>query len=231
MTQSHSLALIEYAGTSVLGVLDVSNPTYPTLLCWIRYADGGAFVQSPNQVLFWSGAALESIDLSSLKVSQTGRLAATPIELAYSPDGTVVAYRSTDGAGAITTHLESGGVDHVLYVQQPIGGHGGAPGGPTDQLEFSADGALLLDYSTFRPQSGPQQMLVFDVRQVLASQPGAAATPVFQSASSQGGVWSLSGGTLYFYAMPAGSTQGLEYLVQPGQGQPQPLSGALSVVS
>src|SRR5450759_5888077 len=76
VTATHGLALFEYANSSVLGVLDVSNPLKPALLCWLSGAKGGRFNQSATQIVFWIGDELGTADLSSGKVVQTGTLKA-----------------------------------------------------------------------------------------------------------------------------------------------------------
>src|SRR5450759_1320240 len=76
VTATHGLALFEYASSSVLGVLDVSNPLKPVLLCWLSGAQGGRFNQSATQIVFWIGDKLGTAHLRSGKVVQTGTLKA-----------------------------------------------------------------------------------------------------------------------------------------------------------
>src|SRR5258708_8845338 len=80
VTATHGLALYEYAGASVLGILDVSDPLKPTLLCWLSGASGGRFDQAPNEIVFWIGNKLGAADLTSGNVVQTDTLPNTPTE-------------------------------------------------------------------------------------------------------------------------------------------------------
>jgi hypothetical protein len=172
-----------------LDILDVSNPLKPSLACTLSPADGARFL-SATRVIFWVGDALGTADLTSGIVTRAGRLPAIAANGTFSADGTKFAYRVFDNAGGMSTHLYVAGSDRTLYVQEPIGGHGG-PGpsfGPFDQLEFSPDGSLLLDFYTFRPASGPAPLMVFR----------SDGTILFQSTTAPGGAWSPVGATLFF---------------------------------
>jgi Tol biopolymer transport system component len=142
----------------------------------------------------------------------TARLAARVGTGAFSNDGKKFAYRSYDDGGTVSLHLFSAGSDRTLYVQQPMGGHGG-PGpsfGPFDQLAFSPDGSLLLDYLLFRPPSGPPNLRVFR----------ADGSILFQVAGAPGGAWTPTGNTLFFFAHnPPGSAGDLMKLDASGQRQ------------
>src|SRR5260370_2338392 len=106
VTATHGLALYEYAGASVLGILDVSDPLKPTLLCWLSGANGGRFDQAPNEIVFWIGDRLGAADLTSGKVVQTDTLPNTPTEGSFSSDRTDLAYRTSDASAAgISLHL------------------------------------------------------------------------------------------------------------------------------
>jgi hypothetical protein len=194
VTATHGLALFEYANTSVLGVLDVSIPLRPVLLCWLSGAQGGRFNQSATQIVFWMGDKLGTADLTSQKVVQTDTLPATPFEGFFSSDGMQFAYRVGDDTNVgITTHLYRRG-DHrdlTLYSQAPIGGHGGPPYGPLDQLTFSPDNKELLDFYEFRPPSGtPPNFMVFKT---------ADGSVVYQLATAAFGAWAATGSTVYFF--------------------------------
>jgi hypothetical protein len=194
VTATHGLALFEYAGTSVLGILDVSNPLKPTLLCWLSGASGGRFDQAPNQIVFWVGNTLGAVDLNSGKVVQTDTLPATPSEGTFTSDGAQFAYRVGDDPNSgLSTHLyrRSNHRDITLYSQDPIGGHGGLPYGPLDQLLFSPDNKLLLDYLEFRPNSGtPPRFMVF--RTIDGS-------IAYQLETAAFGAWAPTGSTVYFF--------------------------------
>jgi hypothetical protein len=194
VTATHGLALFEYAGSSVLGVLDVSNPLKPVLLCWLSGADGGRFNQSATQIVFWIGDKLGTADLNSEKVVQTDTLPAVPSEGFFSSDGSQFAYRVGDDTNAgLSTHLYRRG-DHrdlTLYSQAPIGGHGGPPYGPLDQLTFSPDNKELLDYYAFRPLSGtPPKFMVFKT---------ADGSVAYQLDTAAFGAWAATGSTAYFF--------------------------------
>jgi hypothetical protein len=192
-------------------ILDVSNPLKPSLACTLSPAQGARFL-SATRVIFWVGDALGTADLISGTVTRSARLPAVAGTGAFSADGTKFAYRAFDNAGGMSTHLYVAGSDRTLYVQEPIGGHGG-PGpsfGPFDQLEFSPDGSLLLDFYTFRPASGPAPLMVFR----------SDGTTLFQSTAAPGGAWSPVGATLFFpvWDQP-GVTNELDRLDATGQRQ------------
>jgi len=219
VTATHALALLAYTDTTVLGILDVSSPFKPTLLCWLSPAQGGRFDQSSSRVIFWAGDKLGSADLATGKVVETDQLPATPSKGAFSADGKLFAYRVGDDNVGVSTHVHGIGYDRTLYTEEPIGGHGGPPYGPLDQLEFSADGTQLLDYYDFRPTSGPPKLLVFRT---------ADWASVFQSASAPaGGVWSRSGNTPYFFVWgPQPPTGELDTLDT--NGGPHTVAGSLN---
>jgi len=192
-------------------MLDVSDPLKPYLACTLSPAYGARFL-SDTKLAFWVGDQLGTADLSSGAITQTAHLPASAGTGAFSADGTEFAYRSYDDAGAMTTHLFVNGSDRTLYVQGPLGGHGG-PGpsfGPFDQLEFSPDGSLLLDYSLFRPPSGPSNLIVFKTDGSI----------LFQTPGALGGAWSPTGSTLFFYdSTPSGLAGDLDRLDANGQRQ------------
>jgi hypothetical protein len=178
----------------VLGILDVSDPLKPTLLCWLSGASGGRFVQSPTQIAFWNGNKLGSADLTSGKVVHTDNLPIVPAEGSFSSDGAQFAYRTgDDSVTGMSLHLYSRGDqrDLTLYTQDPIGGHGGPPYGPLDQLVFSPDNKLLLDFFEFRPMSGtPPRFMVFRATD------GSVA---YQLETAAFGAWAPAGSTAYFF--------------------------------
>jgi hypothetical protein len=194
VTATHGLALFEYANSSVLGVLDVSNPLKPVLLCWLSGAKGGRFNQSATQIVFWIGDKLGTADLTSGKVAQTDTLPAVPSEGFFSSDGMQFAYRTGDDTNVgMSTHLYRRG-DHrnlTLYSQAPLGGHGGPPYGPLDQLAFSPDNKELLDFYEFRPPSGtPPRFMVFRT---------ADGSVAYQLETAAFGAWAATGSTVYFF--------------------------------
>ena len=194
VTATHGLALFEYFGTSVLGVLDVSDPLKPTLLCWLTRAQGGRFDRSPTQIVFWNGNQLGSADLASGKVVLTDTLPNTPSEGSFSSDGKEFAYRVGDSTVAgLSSHLyrRADHRDITLYAQDPIGGHGGSPDGPLDELLFSPDNQLLLDFNDFRPSSGtPPRFMVFRTSD---------ASIAYQLETAALGAWAPTGSTVYFF--------------------------------
>jgi hypothetical protein len=194
VTATHALVLFEYANSSVLGVLDVTDPLKPNLLCWLSGAKGGRFVQASTQIAFWMDDKLGTADLASGKVVQTDTLPAVPAEGFFSGDGALFAYRVGDDTNAgLTTHLyrRADHRDLALYTQAPIGGHGGPPYGPQDQLTFSPDSKELLDYYEFRPLSGtPPHFIVFRA---------ADGSVAYQLDTGAFGAWSPTGSTVYFF--------------------------------
>ena len=188
----HPLLLLQPGGiTPELAVLDVLDPLKPQHLCKLSPADGGRFI-SATKIAFWLGQQIGVADLMSDAVAETAELP-TSTGVAFSPDGSAFAYGTGDDTlGTIGTskHLNDGGSDRTLFTQGPIGGHGGPPYGPLDQLEFSADGRYLLAYSLFRPTPGPANFLVYRRDGSLA----------FQSNTASFGAWAPTGSKLYFLA-------------------------------
>jgi hypothetical protein len=194
VTATHGLALYEYGDAKVLVILDVSVPLKPTLLCWLSGASGGRFDQSPNQIVFWTGNKLGAADLTSGKVVQTDTLPNVPSEGFFSGDGAQFAYRTGDNSVTrLSLHLYrlANHRDITLYSQDPIGGHGGSPLGPLDQLLFSPDNKLLLDYYDFRPSSGtPPRFMLFRT---------ADGSIDYQLETAAFGAWAPTGSTVYFF--------------------------------
>jgi len=190
-------------------MLDVSNPLKPALVCRLTPAYGAHFL-SDTKLTFWIDDQIGTADLSSGAITQTARLTARAGTGAFSADGTKFAYRVFDESGGMSTHLYVNGSDRTLYTQEPLGGHDG-PGlsfGPVDQLQFSPDGSLLLDFFAFRPQSGPANFIVFR----------ANGSILFQSTTSTSGAWSPVGNTLYFLGHnQPGPTGELDSLTADGQ--------------
>jgi len=202
VTATHGLALYSLPiSPPMLEVLDISNPLKPALLCTLGPAQGGHFDQVHNQLLFFIGDQMGMADLTSGTVVQTQRLPVPAFQGAFSRDGATFAYRSSDAAGSISTHLNSGGYDRTLYTQEPIGGHGGpaAGQGPVNELEFSPDGAELLDYDTFRPPSGPDKFLVYRIAGILGTYAPPDSFLIFHANGAHAGAWSSSGTTLYLF--------------------------------
>lgn len=185
------LNLFPSTGSSgaVLEVLDVTDPLKPRLMCTLIPADGGEFGASSHEVFFWSGNMIGSADLAAGTIAAVGEVPQGSTVGAYDRTHRQVAYTVPGDGDGFTRHLlVLGGQDRTLYVQQPIGGHGGPPCGPYGQLQFSPDGTELLDYSTFRPVSGPANLMVFK----------SDGTILFQQAGISFGIWAPSGSVLYF---------------------------------
>jgi len=221
VTATHGLALYELATTPpILEVLDVSIPLRPTLLCLLSPAQGGSFDQAPNEVVFWIGDQLGSADLSSGQVVLTARLPVPAFRVVYSHDGATFAYRaSVDAAGSISTRIDGAGYDRELYLQAPLGGHGGPPPGvgPFDQLEFSPDGKELLDFDSFRPPTGPDNFLVYRTTGILGTYASPDSFLIFHSTTTVSGVWGPTGSTLYFFMSTQGTTGEVDSLDVNGQ--------------
>jgi hypothetical protein len=189
---ARALAIYRYPSThGFIELLDVSNPLKPYLACTLMPA-GGTHILSDTKLAFWNGDQLGTVDLSSgTPITMTAHLAGRAETGAFSNDGKKFAYRTYDSAGGFRLQVFSAGSDLTLYYQEPMGGHGG-PGptfGPIDQVAFSPDGSLLLDYLIFRPPSGPPTLNVFRTDGSL----------LFQTAGGSGAVWSPTGNTLFFY--------------------------------
>jgi hypothetical protein len=220
--------LFAYGISNVLGIVDVSNPIKPSFLCTLSPAQGGRFIQSRDTVAFWTGDRLGSVDLSTGKVVQTGRLPQTPFEGFFSRDGAMFGYRAGDSAGRIYTNINSGSLNRTLYTQEPLGGHGGTPWGPVDQLEFSPDGSELLDFFSFRPPSGPDNFLVYRTANILTSSAPSDSFLVVHSTKVVDGVWSPTGNALYFYGpLPPPDTGGQLFSLDPS-GQTRTAASGLN---
>jgi hypothetical protein len=191
-THISATALAIYRPTLIpefVELLDVSNPLKPTLACTLSPVSG-VRILSATKLAFWTGNELGRADLTSGAITPTARLAARADSGAFSRDGSKFAYRHYDDVSGMSLHLYVAGSDQSLYTQEPLGGHGG-PGpsfGPIDQLEFSPDGTLLLDFNIFRPQSGPAGLAVFK----------SDGSILFQSTTATGGAWSPTSNTLFF---------------------------------
>jgi hypothetical protein len=211
VSAAHAMAVYRPLVTPPLvEILDTSNPLKPSVACTLSPAQGARFL-SGTKVAFWVGDELGTADLISGVVTRKSRIPAVAGGGSFSADGTKFAYRAFDAAGGMSTHLYVAGSDKTLYVQEPLGGHGG-PGpsfGPFDQLEFSPDGTLLLDFYS-RPQSGPASFIVFKSDGSIS----------FQSKMAANGTWSPRGNTLFFflYGQP-GLTGELDKLAPDGQRQ------------
>jgi hypothetical protein len=137
---------------------------------------------------------LGTADLASGKVIQTDTLSAVPYEGFFSADGAQFAYRVGEVTNVgLTTHLyrRADHRDMTLYSQAPIGGHGGPPYGPIDQLTFSPDNKELLDFYEFRPLSGTTPHFM-----VFRTTDGSVA---YQLDTGAFGAWSPTGSTVYFF--------------------------------
>ena len=185
----HPLLLLQPGSISPeLAVLDVSDPLRPRQLCKLSPANGGRFV-SATKVAFWAGQHIGVADLTSDVVAGTAELPELSGAV-FSHDGTALAYRVGNETTGTTTHINDAGTDRTLFTEAPIGGHGGPPYGPLTQLEFSADGRYLLEFSVFRPTSGPANFLVY----------GKDGSLAFQSTTAEFGAWAPSASKLYFLA-------------------------------
>lgn len=186
MTTARALTL--YAYNPALDVLNVTNPVQPKLLCFIPNASGGRFL-SATTVALWNPSIAEVMDITTGKVFRSQKLSAPPYEGAFTADAALFAYRVAASDGTETMHLldMTNGRDRLLYMQAPMGGHGGVPGGPRYQLLFSPDGKELLDFDIFRPQSGPASLQVFRLDGSI----------LFQTNDGMAGIWAPTGATLY----------------------------------
>lgn len=184
---SHSMVLMQGARDATLEVWDTTEIGQPRHICTILSAQWGRFFSSLS-VGFSSGGSLGEGQLSLTgEIKPIGQTTAYPGLGAFNYDGTF-AYESGSLDGTATFHIFREGVDHAILTFPPIGSHGGAPWGPTQQMQFSSDGQYVLDFNIFRQGAGPPAFIVF-------RRDGSIA---FQSATAEFGTWSLYGNKLYF---------------------------------
>lgn len=198
------------ATESELLVLDTVDPIHPIKDCALRPAAGGRLI-SATRIAFWLGASLRAADLVTGSVTTSGQLPAIPSNAAFSSDGSEVAYQVGDDTNTgVSTHLFIAGTDRTLLTRAPIGGHGGPPWGPVNQLEFSAEGNYLLTYSLFGDIGGRPNFLVFTT----------SGSTAFQSSTAKFGVWTRTGTQLYFLAATeAGGIGGDVHRWDPSAGE------------
>ena len=177
-----------------LTVLDVANPTQPRSICDIRPTAGGRFL-SNGQVAFWTrDQELGTADLATGTVTITGHVSHVIGGGAFSRDGSVFAYRSTDPGGTLTLYMHYlDGSERLLLSRPPVGGHGGPVGGPTSALSFSPDGQHLLSYDLFITPDDPTPH--FEVFSLTGT--------VEMKGDYSMGTWSPSSGASLFYLRPA----------------------------
>lgn len=208
---THNLMLFEFptANPPILELVDVSNPLKPSALCTLIPAQGGRFYGAANKVVFWTASKLGSVDLVTGQVTQIAQLPENAFDGTYSADGSLFAYRSNRTDGSIATHIfrrDKG--DLALYSVPPVGGHGGGPVGPRDQLQWSPDGTELLDYSEFE---SPPNFEVFK----------SDGSIVFQSTEAWRGSWAPTGASLYLYVNSPNGDTDFTLARLAGSGRPQ----------
>lgn len=190
-TTAPDMVLNRYPGSSppLLEVLDTTDPLKPRLLCTLIPADGGEFGRSSHEVVFWLRNELGLADLAAGTITTIGKVPPGASIGTYSRSRGDVVYTVPGEADGFTRHLlQSSGPDRTLYTQQPIGGHGGPPCGPYSQHQFSPDSTALLDYTTFRPTTGPANLMLFKTDGTL----------IFQQTGQSFGLWAPTGSVLYF---------------------------------
>lgn len=191
-------------------VLDVANPLHPALACVLSNASGGGRFISGTKFVFWNATFVGTADLQTGNISWTRAFLNPPAVVSFSPDGANWAYMTFDDSGAQQTHLVIAGKDKVVLSRAPIGGHGGVPWGPVNQLEFSASGQYLLTYTLFADEGGQPNFIIYALDGTVA----------FKSTTAKFGAWDRAGNRLYFLAATAvGETSGTVVSWDPG-GQP-----------
>jgi hypothetical protein len=190
-------ALVLFAYTPGLNVVDATDPVHPKLLCSVAGASGGRFV-SATTVAVWNTYTAEVVDITNGKVVRSQKLPASPFEGAFTSDAGLFAYRVEHPDGSDSVHIldMASGTDRVLYTQAPLGGHGGPIGGPVVQLQFSPDGTELLDFDIFRPQGGTASLQVLRLDGSI----------IFQASDGVAGMWAPTGATLYMVVREADQT-------------------------
>src|SRR5579885_3083655 len=178
-------------GAGELLVMDAVSRAAPTLDCLLSPAAGGRFVSS-TLIAFWLGSSLFTADIGSGAIVLASNLPVAPTQGAFSSDGSRFAYRVGDDTGGLSDHLFVAGRDLTLITRPGIGGHGGPPYGPYDELAFSADAQYLLTDDSFGANfpSGPPNFVVYDM----------SGKTVFQSGTAAFGEWAPHGDKLYFLA-------------------------------
>ena len=215
----HPLALVLAIGetASGLAVMDIADPTHPVQVCQLNNASRGRFIAA-MKIAFWTTQFLGVVDLVTSSVNWSRAFVDSPSNVAFSPDGSKWAYVVGDETSGQTTHLVVAGKDQTILTRTPIGGHGGLPYGPVDQLQFSAHGDYLLTYNAFGEKGGQPNFMVFAMDGSVA----------LQSPSAKFGVWDKAGNRLYFLAPTvAGDIRGQVRSWDPG-GTPVVRSGVLT---
>ncbi len=171
--------------------MDAVNPAAPVQDCVLAPAAGGRFVSS-TLIAFWLGSSLFTADIGSGAITLASNLPVAPSQGAFSPDGSRFAYRVGDDTSGLSDHLFVAGRDLTLITRPGIGGHGGPPYGPYDELAFSGDAQYLLTDDSFGANfaSGPPNFVVYDM----------SGKTVFQSGTAAFGEWAPHGDKLYFLA-------------------------------
>jgi hypothetical protein len=194
--------------TSGLAVLDVADPLHPVPSCQLLNAISGRFI-SATKIAFWYSTFVGIADLETGNLNWSRAFLNEPASVVFSPDGSSWAWLEGP-AEAGATHLVVGGQDKVVLTRTPIGGHGGPPWGPVDQVAFSATGQYLLTYTLFGAPGGPPNFMVFALD----------GSKAFSSTTAKFGAWDRSGNRLYFLAATnAGAISGTVKSWDPG-GQP-----------
>jgi hypothetical protein len=215
----HPLVLVQAIGESGSGlaVMDLVDPLHPVQVCQLNNAKSGRFI-SATRIAFWTTQFLGVVDLSTSGVNWSRAFVDSPATVAFSPDGTRWAYVADDANVGRVTHLVVAGKDQTILTRAPVGGNGGAPYGPLEQLQFSAQGDYLLTYTAFRDADGQPNFMVFAMNGSVA----------FQSLTAKFGVWDRAGNRLYFLAVTtAADIKGQVHSWDPG-GQPVVRSGNLA---
>jgi dipeptidyl aminopeptidase/acylaminoacyl peptidase len=128
----------------------------------------------------------------------------------WSPDGTLLAYVTSDASG-VNLHLRSGGGDRVLTTLGAVPARGVNPTEDQSYLEFSPDGAYFALAQTYA-SSGPQLQVWKVTSGTLAySQPTATMA-----------TWGSAGSKLYFRHLQAATI----YAWQPVGGNAQAFAQA-----
>lgn len=197
--------------------MDLVDFLHPVQACQLNNAKSGRFI-SATKIAFWTTQFLGTVDLATSSVNWSRAFVDSPANVVFSPDGSKWAYTTGDESTGRITHLVVKGTDRKILTRASIGGHGAPPYGPLDQLQFSAHGDYLLNYTAFGDAGGQPNFMVFAMNGSIA----------FKSSTAEFGVWDRAGNRLYFLASTsAGDIRGQVRSWDPG-GQPVVRSGDLT---
>lgn len=214
-TSAREAVLVMKGGTSKV-LADVTDPIHPKTLCTLTGLWQPQLVTSTE--MSWAASqhapgipgpsVIATLDVSSgtpaVVTSWQGGGYLDGIH-AWSPDGTLLVYLTSDTSG-VSLHLRSGGGDRVLTTLGAVPARGVNPSEDESYLEFSPDGAYFALVQTFTG-SGPE-LQVWKVT---------SGTLVYSQPTATMATWGSAGSKLYFRHLQAATI----YAWQPVGGNAQ----------